>query len=221
MDMINNPQLRLGRFLWQTDSRSLSTDVGSLSSEALVLTQKQFKLLRCLVDASPDVLSHGQIVERVWQSRPISQESLAQLISRTRNTLCDRDKTILVNVPSKGYKLVFTVVNSAPTLFSETEDSPAIAENSEICTNKTKQPCFTKKVFFGGCTLLFAASLYQAYALVKAVYYKHEYLSIMQATPYPYINRDETGQRTIVTIDDHECHYTKGKHFLKCIKTNN
>ncbi|GAL02426.1 hypothetical protein JCM19237_5319 [Photobacterium aphoticum] len=164
MDMMNNPQLRLGRFLWQTDSRSLSTDVGSPSSEALILTQKQFKLLRCLVDASPDVLSHEQIVEKVWQSRPISQESLAQLISRTRNTLCDRDKSILVNVLGEGYKLVFTVVDSAPTLLSETEDSPAIAENSEICTNKTKQSCFTKKVFIGGSALLFASALYQAYA---------------------------------------------------------
>ncbi|WDZ73468.1 winged helix-turn-helix domain-containing protein [Vibrio harveyi] len=67
--------------------------------DALKLTNKQKALLNCLVDAYPNTISNKEIIQQVWGYEHISQESLPQLINRTRRTLEDNEKTILVNTP--------------------------------------------------------------------------------------------------------------------------
>nr|WP_086938274.1 winged helix-turn-helix domain-containing protein [Thaumasiovibrio occultus] len=106
--------IMLGDFKWCSGSRKLERKtLDSQKVEAITLTPKQLRLLICLYEAYPDVASREHIVDYVWESKPISVESLPQLISRTRVALDDYAKRILVNEPGVGYSLAFTQLDAA------------------------------------------------------------------------------------------------------------
>ncbi|MCV3262814.1 winged helix-turn-helix domain-containing protein [Vibrio harveyi] len=109
--MKNNNRIVLGKFTWDRTTHYLLPSLLSGKTEeldALKLTNKQKALLNCLVDAYPNTISNKEIIQQVWGYEHISQESLPQLINRTRRTLEDNEKTILVNTPGVGYSLNFT-----------------------------------------------------------------------------------------------------------------
>lgn len=109
--MKNNNRIVLGKFTWDRTTHYLLPSLLSGKTEeqdTVKLTNKQKALLNCLVDANPNTISNKEIIQQVWGYEHISQESLPQLINRTRRTLEDNDKSILINVPGVGYSLNFT-----------------------------------------------------------------------------------------------------------------
>jgi DNA-binding winged helix-turn-helix (wHTH) protein len=93
--MKNNNRIVLGKFTWDRTTHNLQPSLlsGRTKEQGTVkLTNKQKALLNCLVDAHPSTISNKAIIQQVWGYEHISQESLPQLINRTRRTLEDNEK---------------------------------------------------------------------------------------------------------------------------------
>ncbi|WP_235860693.1 winged helix-turn-helix domain-containing protein [Vibrio jasicida] len=137
--MKNNNRIVLGKFTWYrtTHYLQLSPLNGTAEEQETVkLTNKQKALLNCLVDAYPNTISNKEIIQQVWGYEHISQESLPQLINRTRRTLEDYEKTILVNTPGVGYSLSFEFAPEEPvsqpiTKPEECELKPVSKQNAK------------------------------------------------------------------------------------------
>ncbi len=115
--MKNNNRIVLGKFTWDRTTHYLQPSPlngTTEEQETVKLTNKQKALLNCLVDAYPNTISNKEIIQQVWGYEHISQESLPQLINRTRRTLEDYEKTILVNTPGVGYSLSFEFAPAEP-----------------------------------------------------------------------------------------------------------
>jgi DNA-binding winged helix-turn-helix (wHTH) protein/Tol biopolymer transport system component len=78
-------------------------------SDALPLTNLTFKLLRVLVEAAPNVVSHDELAEKVWgPRRVVTPESLSQRVMVLRNALgdsADRPRYI-EGLRGQGYRLI-------------------------------------------------------------------------------------------------------------------
>lgn len=211
--MKNNNRIVLGRFTWDRTTHYLQPSLLSGKTEeqdTVKLTNKQKALLNCLVDAHPNTISNKEIIQQVWGYEHISQESLPQLINRTRRTLEDNDKSILINVPGVGYSLNFAAAEQEK-LVSEAliESKQETLPMSVIKTGQSQ----------GLWCLLLAALLvltvFNFYETAKALYYKHDFEQVLRAKAYPEIKRSDDG-KTIVTINNHECIYHKDQLLLQC-----
>ncbi|NOJ18028.1 winged helix-turn-helix domain-containing protein [Vibrio jasicida] len=211
--MKNNNRIVLGKFTWDRTTHYLLPSLLSGKTEeqdTVKLTNKQKALLNCLVDAHPNTISNKEIIQQVWGYEHISQESLPQLINRTRRTLEDNDKSILINVPGVGYSLNFAAAEQEK-LVSEVliEPKQKTLPMSVIKTGQSQ----------GLWCLLLAALLvltvFNLYETAKALYYKHDFEQVLRAKAYPEINRSKDGTITL-TIDNHECIYHKDQLLLKC-----
>ncbi|MGF1868091.1 winged helix-turn-helix domain-containing protein [Enterovibrio norvegicus] len=230
----HNQQI-LGNFLWETDSRQLKRiDVGNedLPKEELVLTPKQFRLLKCLHDAHPNVLQREQIIDYVWESKPTSAESLPQLINRTRHALGDKDKSILVNAPGYGYYLVFTpstpednVDNDADTEDTDVdvdvdiktdakEEEPLNAAPAPERSGKSKT-LPAKLAWVALFAILSVFTLLHSWEVARGFYYQWSFNHVLHATPYPNMEIQDNGD-VLITMDKHTCTYNKEKRLLQC-----
>lgn len=74
--------------------------------ETINLSGKSFDLLLSLLKASPNLLSHDEIMKDVWRNRIVNDETIKQNISRIRSALSDSYKNpiYLSSVRGKGYK---------------------------------------------------------------------------------------------------------------------
>ncbi|OLQ86841.1 hypothetical protein BIY21_17740 [Vibrio ponticus] len=178
----------------------------------------------CLLDASPKTLSKEDIIEKVWDSRHISPESLPQLIIRTRQALGDSKKTVLINEPGIGYKLNFSTRgkqsrddNSAvgvTTPISSHLQTSHLSKNAVLTPEQsTRKLNFVKLLVIA---ILLIAVIFQCLYLLSAVRYKNEFKSIGHNTPYPFVQTKD--EQTIVTIDNYECIYQKDRKLLSCQK---
>lgn len=220
--------LKLGDFYWRKESRTLfhkSINAGNGYDEVGILTHKQFALISCLVEAHPATINKDEIVEKVWQTKHISAESLPQLIIRTRQILNDTNKRILINEPGIGYKLNFTIDDSdleslTRTTNNETDNTHRIKSDNTIVEkqgtelkiasqNQIQQPW----VLISSIALI-GLILFQVVQLSSAVYYKRIYENIGTSEPYPYISTKDN--RTIITIENHECIYNQEQQLLRC-----
>ncbi|MHA2849557.1 winged helix-turn-helix domain-containing protein [Vibrio harveyi] len=203
--MKNNNRIVLGKFTWDRTTHYLLPSLLSGKTEeldALKLTNKQKALLNCLVDAYPNTISNKEIIQQVWGYEHISQESLPQLINRTRRTLEDNEKTILVNTPGVGYSLNFKF---AP------EES--ITKPKECALKSTSKQ--NAKLWNALFIVMLLVTLFNLYETTKALYYKHDFEQVLKAKAYPEIKRSDDG-KTIVTINNHECIYHKDQLLLQC-----
>lgn len=213
--MKNNNRIVLGKFTWDRTTHYLLPSLLSGKTEeqdTVKLTNKQKALLNCLVDAHPNTISNKEIIQQVWGYEHISQESLPQLINRTRRTLEDNDKSILINVPGVGYSLNFTAAEQEE-LVSETPIEP---KQEAIVTSDTRKGYHQNKKLW---RFLFAAllvvTMFNLWNTANALYYKHDYEKVLRAAPYPETKRLDDGTIT-VTIDNHECTYYKDQLLLQC-----
>lgn len=196
--MNNNNSLVLGNYLWDRTTHYLQPSPlngKAEEQEAVKLTNKQKALLNCLVDAYPNTISNKEIIQQVWGYEHISQESLPQLINRTRRTLEDNEKTILVNTPGVGYSLNFKF---AP-------------EECALKSTSTQNAKLWNALFI---VMLFV-TLFNLYETTKALYFKHDFEQVLRAKVYPEIKRSDDG-KTVVTINNHECIYHKDQLLLQC-----
>ncbi|MHA2762580.1 winged helix-turn-helix domain-containing protein [Vibrio harveyi] len=203
--MKSNNRIVLGKFTWDRTTHYLLPSLLSSKTEeldALKLTNKQKALLNCLVDAYPNTISNKEIIQQVWGYEHISQESLPQLINRTRRTLEDNEKTILVNTPGVGYSLNFTFAPEEP-----------ITKPEECALKSTSKQ--NAKLWNALFIVMLLVTLFNLYETTKALYYKHDFEQVLRAKAYPEMNRSKDGTITL-TIDNHECIYHKDELLLKC-----
>ncbi|MFV8458498.1 winged helix-turn-helix domain-containing protein [Vibrio owensii] len=211
--MKNNNRIVLGKFTWDRTTHYLLPSLLSGKTEeqdTVKLTNKQKALLNCLVDAHPNTISNKEIIQQVWGYEHISQESLPQLINRTRRTLEDNDKSILINVPGVGYSLNFAAAEQEK-LVSEALIEPK-QKTPPMSVIKTGQSKGLWCLLLAALLVLTAFNLYET---AKALYYKHDFEQVLRAKAYPEMNRSKDGTITL-TIDNHECIYHKDQLLLKC-----
>ena len=77
------------------------------------LAPKTFDFLCLLVQRANAVVARDELMERLWQGRPASDESLAQVVSQCRRALGDSAarQFIIQTVPKRGFRLVPDVVS--------------------------------------------------------------------------------------------------------------
>ncbi|ELI0634985.1 winged helix-turn-helix domain-containing protein [Vibrio harveyi] len=213
--MKNNNRIVLGKFTWDRTTHYLLPSLLSGKTEeqdTVKLTNKQKALLNCLVDAHPNTISNKEIIQQVWGYEHISQESLPQLINRTRRTLEDSDKSILINVPGVGYSLNFDVVEEEE-FASEPQIEP---KQKTIVTSGIQTGYYQKQKLWH---LLFVAllgvTMFNLWNTANALYYEHDFKKVLRAEPYPETKHLDDGTIT-VTIDNHECTYHKDQLLLQC-----
>ncbi|CAH1585505.1 Pilus assembly protein [Vibrio owensii] len=207
--MKNNNRIVLGKFTWDRTTHYLLPSLLSGKTEeqdTVKLTNKQKALLNCLVDAHPNTISNKEIIQQVWGYEHISQESLPQLINRTRRTLEDNGKTILVNTPGVGYSLNFKFAPEEPVL-------KPITKPEECALKSTSKQ--NAKLWNALFIVMLLVTLFNLYETTKALYYKHDFEQVLKAKAYPEMNRSKDGTITL-TIDNHECIYHKDQLLLKC-----
>jgi TolB-like protein/DNA-binding winged helix-turn-helix (wHTH) protein len=77
----------------------------------IALPKLTYELLRALVEAAPDLLTHEDLVERVWRGRFVTPQALAQRVLLLRRALGDdaSSSRYLRGVRGHGYQLVPSV----------------------------------------------------------------------------------------------------------------
>jgi TolB-like protein/DNA-binding winged helix-turn-helix (wHTH) protein/Tfp pilus assembly protein PilF len=86
------------------DRRLLSRD-----GQPIKLTKLDFKVLRALVEASPALIRHEDLITQVWgPNRVISPENLSQRMKTLRQSLGDdpNDPTYIEGVRGQGFRLI-------------------------------------------------------------------------------------------------------------------
>ena len=207
--MKNNNRIVLGKFTWDRTTHYLQPSPlngKAEEQETVKLTNKQKALLNCLVDSHPSTISNKEIIQQVWGYEHISQESLPQLINRTRRTLEDNEKTILVNTPGVGYSLSFEFAPDEPV--SQPMTKPEEHELKPVSKQNAK---LWNALFI----VMLLVTLFNLYETTKALYYKHDFEQVRKAKAYPEMKRSDDG-KTIVTINSHECIYHKDQLLLQC-----
>ncbi|MGR5537560.1 winged helix-turn-helix domain-containing protein [Vibrio campbellii] len=213
--------LILGDFIWKVGERKLhrvEQAKGLISGNTIVLTPKMFRLVTCLYEGRHSIVSKEQIISYVWESKPTSQESLSQLINRTRYLIEDNNKSILVNEPSIGYSLSFKeAIDQNVSVADQTSNNDVESDNDVESTKMdvilgTQNHSQAKSAILVLATLL--TVLHIIYSGIK-IYNNLKFEGVLQETPYPYVVSKADG-RIFVTIDEHECVYEKNQLLLKC-----
>jgi len=211
--------LVLGNYTWSVGARALrrvGQDSEGDRTNEIGLTPKIFRLLTCLYEGRDGVVSKEQIIDFVWESKPISQESLSQLINRTRYLLEDKDKRILVNEPGIGYSLVFGEQCEGK---QTTEELSTLSGNIPNTTppkvESTNKPKLMFSAKYIGLMLLAAISIVNVWFSGRALYYNSGFLEVIKANPYPHIAMKDDG-KLVVKIDGNECTYDKAQFLLQC-----
>ncbi|ROV57662.1 winged helix family transcriptional regulator [Vibrio ponticus] len=196
----------LGDLIWEVESKELKKVVGDTVNEvAVVLTPKQYQLLKCLYDAHPNVLTKEQIVDEVWSNTFTSSESLPQLIIRTRQAIGDSTKQILVNQTGIGYSLNFKLP------VDDKVDS-ALSEHDSAKIPNSKQ-AFGLWQFL--VILMCLGTAYHAFEVGKSFYYASVFKRVHHTNPYPNVLSISDG-KVDVLIGKTKCVYEKKKLLLDC-----
>jgi DNA-binding winged helix-turn-helix (wHTH) protein len=79
------------------------------------LEPRAARALQMLCEAAGDVVSHEQLIERVWQGRALSENSVAVVIGQLRKALDDdaREPKLIETIPKRGYRLHATAAAAA------------------------------------------------------------------------------------------------------------
>ena len=81
------------------------------NDESVRLENRAATLLEVLAQAAGQVVSQAAIIDRVWEGRAVSPNSIAVVISDLRRALQDDPKAprILETLPKRGYRLIADV----------------------------------------------------------------------------------------------------------------
>ena len=96
-------RLRFGPFIFDRALGRLSGDEGEIR-----LRPKTSELLGVLLERAPELVSHDELVEGVWQGRALSDAVLAQAISELRGALGDdaRHPRFIETMHRRGYRFI-------------------------------------------------------------------------------------------------------------------
>ncbi len=105
-------RLRVGDLILDTGKLQLSR-----SGEAVELPRLSYRLFAALASAAPDVLTHEELIDRVWSGRVVSAETVTQRIKLVRQALGDdaSDPRYIGLVRGQGYRMLQAVEVLAST----------------------------------------------------------------------------------------------------------
>lgn len=85
---------------WEVDvaSRTAARDGNTAN-----LSPRAIRLLCALAETPGTILSRGELLDRVWPSVFVSDDSLSQVVAEVRRKLNDRD--VIITIPRGGYRL--------------------------------------------------------------------------------------------------------------------
>ena len=90
----------------------LTIEIGSRivmrDQDTIELGKLTFDFLRALVEASPNIVTHDELAERVWGGRSVSAETISQRVSILRSTLADDTDhpRYIATMRGQGFKLI-------------------------------------------------------------------------------------------------------------------
>ena len=111
----------------------LTVDVGRATVERdgrdVALPRLSFDLLLALIDAAPRVVSHDELMSRVWPGLVVGPETVSQRVKLLRDSLDDDSKAprYIVGVRGRGYRLMPEVTRLDPAAHAGTAAPPAPA----------------------------------------------------------------------------------------------
>lgn len=100
------PRVRIGACLVQADLDRIVTPDGEVALEP-----KAMAVLMYLAQHPGQVISAGELIEAVWQGRPMGDNPVYRCIAQLRRALGDHSRapTYIATVPTKGYRLIAPV----------------------------------------------------------------------------------------------------------------
>lgn len=113
---------------WCIDTATRTTTRGT---DRRQLSPRATRLLQVLAQAEGDVVSRDHLLERVWPSVTVSDESLTQAVSEIRKVLNDRG--IVATVPKGGYRLTRPVLQGSRALNEIVELDTSGLEARALC----------------------------------------------------------------------------------------
>ena len=150
--------LRIGD--WYVDP---STGQIARGSESLRLDPRALRLLLCLAERAPQVVSIDELLTRVWPDVTVSPDSVYQLVATLRRQLGDdsRQPTYIATVPRLGYQMLAPVgpEPAAPPL------APELVPNSSSSRLRSKI-AWLVPVFLLGIALIAALLLHDRAARI-------------------------------------------------------
>ncbi len=110
-DHDRSQRLLIGDLLLDVSARTLSR-----SGKSIDLPKLSYRLLLALADAAPAVLTHDAIIERVWDGRVVSPETVTQRVKLLRKALGDdaANPRYIGVVRGEGYRLLSAVETLPP-----------------------------------------------------------------------------------------------------------
>lgn len=123
-----SPVYRVGDLVVDTGRATVTRD-----GQAVALPKLTFDLLLALIEAAPRVVSHDELMHRVWPGLVVGLETVSQRVKLLRDSLDDDPKSprYVLGVRGRGYRLLAEVVRQDPlaadTFTALAPVSPSIA----------------------------------------------------------------------------------------------
>lgn len=115
-------RFRIGNLTLDTGRRVLLCD-----SKPIPLGKLTYRLLLTLVEAAPNTVSHDELIDSIWDGRPVSPETISQRVKLLRDALSDdpHDPRYVELVRGQGYRLV-------PPVEVEPDESPRTGQRRSL-----------------------------------------------------------------------------------------
>ncbi len=81
------------------------------------LSELSYRLLKCLVEHAPHLVSHQELLEQVWQGKVVSDDTIKKRVSRLREVIQKAaQKNSIVAERGLGYRFTLEITQSAPPI---------------------------------------------------------------------------------------------------------
>lgn len=102
--------------LYHFEGFILDLQRGCLTHEGseVALRPQPFRLLKMFVENAGRVIGKDEIIEALWPSTTVTDESLTQCIKDVRRAIRDREHTLIRTLPRRGYLLAVPVLRCEP-----------------------------------------------------------------------------------------------------------
>ncbi|MDR3415320.1 MAG: winged helix-turn-helix domain-containing protein [Nevskia sp.] len=81
--------------------------------QSVGIEPKPLEALRLLLEHAGEVVTSEEILETVWEGRPVHEAAVSNAIGKLRRALGDDDQSLIVTIPKVGYRLVAEVERSS------------------------------------------------------------------------------------------------------------
>ncbi|MDR3416189.1 MAG: winged helix-turn-helix domain-containing protein [Nevskia sp.] len=77
--------------------------------QSVGIEPKPLEVLRLLLEHAGEVVTSEEILDAVWEGRPVHEAAVSNAIGKLRRVLGDGDQSLIVTIPKVGYRLVAEV----------------------------------------------------------------------------------------------------------------